>query len=322
MNSSVQRKTATVVYNPIKVDRAELEKLVAKHGHGHTVKWEETTEDDPGYSQAKKGVDAGDDLVIACGGDGTVRMVAEAVSQTDTSLGIVPAGTGNLLARNLRMDSGFEAAVRTAFEEKERLIDLCHAEVFFPNGTRKTYPFAVMAGVGVDAQMIVNTDDDLKKRIGFLAYGVAILKSLKGGNRIKLARRLDGGRWKTLNAHSVIVGNCGDLVNNLTLLPDAVPDDGKLDVVIMRPKGLFGWAIIAGRLALQMAQKFWFTLRGQRERAKSQKDDSDSLRYLQGESIEVSFSHPEVFEVDGDELGEVERFHVRIVPGALKVRVP
>ncbi|WP_018295459.1 diacylglycerol/lipid kinase family protein [Corynebacterium lubricantis] len=322
MNTPAPRKTATVVYNPIKVNREELAKLVDKHAHGYDVKWEETTEDDPGYSQAKKGVDAGDDLVIACGGDGTVRLVAEAVSETEASLGIIPAGTGNLLARNLRLDADFEAAVRTAFGEKERTIDLCHAEVTYPDTSKETFPFAVMAGVGIDAQMIANTDDDLKKRIGFFAYGVAILKSLKGGNRIKLTRRLDWGRWRTLRAHSVIVGNCGDLVNNLTLLPDAVPDDGKLDVVIMRPNGIFGWAIIGGRLVWQMSQKLWFTLRGQREKAKSSGDGSDSLRYLQGESIEVSFSHREVFEVDGDEIGEVDAFHVRIAPGVLKVRVP
>lgn len=322
MNTQSAPKTATVVYNPIKVDLDELQRLVEKHAVGFDVKWEETTEDDPGFSQAKKGVDAGDDVVIACGGDGTVRLVAEAVSESDTRIGIVPAGTGNLLARNLRLDSNFNAAIKTAFSGSERTIDICHAEVKYPGGKTEDIPFVVMAGVGVDAQMIANTDDDLKKRIGFLAYGVAIARSLKGGNRIKLTRRLDEGRWHALSAHSVIVGNCGDLVNNLTLLPNAVPDDGKLDIVIMRPKGLLGWTVIGGRLVWQMAQKIWVTFAGQSERAKSQEMNGDSLRFLQGEKIDVDFRNPEMFEVDGDEVGDVDGFTIHVVPDALTVRVP
>lgn len=321
---SAARKTATVVYNPVKASRDELEALVAKYATDYSeVKWEETTEDDPGYAQAMKAVDAGDDVVVACGGDGTVRLVAEAVAKTDTDVGIVPAGTGNLLARNLRLDPEFDAAVRTAFQGAHRPIDLCHADVEFVDGTREEFPFAVMAGVGIDAQMIANTDDDLKKKIGFLAYGVAIAKSLRGGNRIKLLRRIDGGRWRTTRAHSVIVGNCGDLVNNLTLLPDAVPDDGMLDVVIMRPKGPVGWLFIFGQLAAQMAQKVWYTVQGKAERAKSDESNStNSLRYLQGTTFDVIFSHPEVFEVDGDEVGEINGFSVKVFPKALNVRVP
>lgn len=314
---------ATIIYNPVKTTRSELETLAMKYGDGYSeIHWEETTEEDPGYSQAQKAVAEGADVVVACGGDGTVRLVAAALAHTDTSLGIIPAGTGNLLARNITLDPEFDKSMETALQGTERSIDVCYAKVDRPNAEEETFPFVVMAGVGIDAQMIKNTDDDLKAKIGFLAYGVAIAKSLKGGDRIKLLRRVDRGRWRTARAHSVIVGNCGDLVNNIVLLPDAIPDDGKLDVVIMRPKGLFGWFNIFGQLAYQMGQKLFYTLRGRGAEVDGEDNNSKSLRYLQGKQIDVKFSQPEEFEVDGDPAGTVDGFSVTVEPSALRVRVP
>ncbi|SER52159.1 diacylglycerol/lipid kinase family protein [Corynebacterium cystitidis] len=323
MTNQHGQKVATIIYNPVKAERSELEELAARYDEGYSeIHWKETTEEDPGYSQAQKAVSEGADVVIACGGDGTVRLVAAALANTDSSLGIVPAGTGNLLARNLKLKPGFEEAMQVALQGEDRPIDICYAEVDRPDSANEKIPFVVMAGVGIDAQMIENTDDDLKAKIGFLAYGVAIAKSLKGGDRIKLLRRIDRGRWQSARAHSVIVGNCGDLVNNITLLPNAIPDDGKLDIVIMRPKGIFGWINIFGQMAYQMVQKLVYTLRGRGEEKDGEDNNSKSLRYLQGKQIDIKFSHTEDFEVDGDPAGRADGFSVTVDPAALSVRVP
>ncbi|WIM68799.1 diacylglycerol kinase family protein [Corynebacterium breve] len=323
MNLPISARKAVIVYNPVKVDVGQLEMYAEKYRGSYTqIEWKETTEADPGFSQAKAAVEEGADVVVACGGDGTVRLVASAVAGSSTSLGIVPVGTGNLLARNLKLSLLPEAAMRTALQGTERVIDMCYALVDYPDTSSEEIPFVVMAGIGIDAQMIANTDDRLKKKFGFAAYGVAILKSLRGGNRVKLLRRIDRGRWRTARAHSVIVGNCGELVNNLTLMPDALPDDGRIDVVVMRPKGPVGWVLIFGQIVAQTADKLWSTVKRGRGLRLTPDRDTDGMRYMQGAQFDVIFSHPEVFEVDGDQIGQVTGFSVRVSPSVLNVRIP
>ena len=104
-----------VVVNPTKVDvdevRGDLEAAAAEAGLG-TPRLVETTEDDPGFGQTRDAVRDGASLVCALGGDGTVRAVAQELVGTGIPLGLLPGGTGNLLARNLGLpiDSLTEAA--------------------------------------------------------------------------------------------------------------------------------------------------------------------------------------------------------------------
>ena len=281
----------------------------------------ETTEEDPGYGMARDAVDNGADLVVACGGDGTVRCVAAALRGSDAVLGLVPAGTGNLLARNLKLPLAQAAAIDVAFGGQDDQMDICTAAVTRPDGTTEDIDFVVMAGVGIDAQMIINTDDNLKKRIGFLAYGVAIIKSLRGGNHIKMVHRMDQGRQFRTRVHSVIVGNCGELMGNIALLPDAKADDGLLDVVAMRPKGMLGWFLIFRRLAEQAVQKFAQKVLRRDGSVTGSDRDMKALQYVTGCSFEVRLKEPEHFEVDGDEAGEVSGFTVTVEHLGLNVRV-
>ncbi|WP_268771988.1 diacylglycerol/lipid kinase family protein, partial [Microbacterium sp. Leaf351] len=94
-----------IVFNPSKIEREQLEKSLAAVGVTD-ASWFETTPDDPGQGPARAALADGCTLVIAAGGDGTVRAVAEVLAGTDTELAIVPRGTGNLLARNLGVPLG------------------------------------------------------------------------------------------------------------------------------------------------------------------------------------------------------------------------
>ncbi|MDR7329291.1 diacylglycerol/lipid kinase family protein [Corynebacterium guangdongense] len=317
-------RTAVVVYNPVKIDAQLLESMVRSAADAHQwgeVRFVETTEDDPGYGQAREAVEAGASMVVACGGDGTVRSVAAGVRGSAAALGIIPAGTGNLLVRNLKLPLDQPRAAEVVFGGQDDAMDICVAQVTRPDGSTEEIDFVVMAGVGIDAQMILNTDDTLKKHIGFLAYGIAILKSLRGGNRIKILHRMDQGREYRTSVHSVIVGNCGELMGNIALLPDAKADDGLLDVVAMQPKGIFGWFQIFGRLLRQAAQKFAQKARKGRRPVTGTNQDLKSLQYVTGTSFEVTLSAPEDFEVDGDEAGRVTAFTVTVDHLGLKVRV-
>ncbi|GAB3943556.1 diacylglycerol/lipid kinase family protein [Corynebacterium tapiri] len=318
---SHNNQRAVIVFNPVKIEREELEPLVkaaaSKHGW-QEPEWVETTEDDPGEGQAKEAAADGADMVLACGGDGTVRAVSTGLRDTEAAMGIIPQGTGNLLARNLGLPLGMEKAIDVAFGGADRVIDFCAADVVDESGEERTIPFAVMAGVGIDAQMIENTDDDLKKKTGVFAYAVAVIKSLGGGNRLNLTYRIDEGEETKTRAHSVIVGNCGELIGAIELIPDAEPDDGLIDLLIMRPKGVFGWIPIICRIAGQIAWKYL----GRGKRFDGAKHTSDDVHYATGHTVSVELSQPEVFEVDGDTVGKVRSFAIRLDPLSLSVRVP
>ena len=114
----------------------------------------------------------------------------------------------------------------------------------FADGSRASHTFVVMAGIGLDARMIANTDPALKKRVGWLAYVQGIARSLRGGNNLRLRFRLNGEAARPLRVNTLLIGNCGLLTGNILLLPEAAVDDGVFDIVALRPNGFFGWVQI------------------------------------------------------------------------------
>lgn len=311
-------KRAWIIFNPVKVDRDDLTREVARAENQYgweASEWRETTEDDPGVGMTAEAVTAGADMVIACGGDGTVRVAAEQLSETGIPLAIVPRGTGNLLARNVGLPlEDIAAAVDVAFGGTDRVLDLGRADMRRPDGEWDQALFTVMAGVGLDAQMIVNTDDDLKKKAGWLAYVKAITASLKGGHRLRIRLRIDGGRTVSGRVHTLIAANCGELVNEVALVPDAVVDDGKLDLVALRPSGPIGWIQVIWKVVVEHT-----LLR--RAKVDTHTGSRRSVRYQQGERFDVALHQADEFELDGDLAGEVIGFTARILPKALTIRV-
>ena len=316
------RRVAAVVYNPVKVDLSALRAAVAdeetRGGYGPTV-WFETSSQDAGQKAARDALAADPSVVIVAGGDGTVRAVAGEVHSSGVSLALVPAGTGNLLARNLRLKlSDLKDSVHTAFAGSERLIDIAFAEFEREDHSTTRHAFLVMAGIGLDANMAVNTNSVLKKRVGWLAYTHPIAQSVIRNRQLPMRYRIDGSRVRSIRAHTVIVGNCGTLTANILLLPDAVVDDGLLDVIVLRPKGVGGWARIGtrlaiggvlnrskgGRLILQAAPAF------------------EALQYVQARELVVRFETAEAIELDGDSFGDVMAARITILRRSLSVRVP
>jgi diacylglycerol kinase (ATP) len=316
-------RTAAVIYNPIKVDIEALRAAVATEqgsaGWGETL-WFETSVEDVGQGVTKEAIDAGVDMVIAAGGDGTVRAVSEALRGTGISLALLPSGTGNLLARNLKLTLGDTAhSLRSAFTGVDRKVDLGVIDIERADKSRDQHVFVVMAGMGIDAKMIKNTDDDLKAKAGWAAYVDAIVKSLRDPNELHLRFRLDDGTPKRATVHTIIIGNCGSLPANVLLLPDAVVDDGLFDLMLMRPGGLLGWIRVWTKIAwtngVVRRTKAGKALVGEH------KNDGD-LHYETGTKFVARLSRPEEIELDGDAFGKAVAFKAWIDPGALCVRMP
>ena len=186
-----------IVWNPSKTTRYELENALEKAfervltGTAEVrVSWHETGEDDPGLGAARGAVEAGADVVLAAGGDGTVRAVAEHLAESGAraELGIIPLGTGNLLARNLGVPlKDLTAAFERALTGEAIPLDIGWARLAVDGETDgKRYAFAVMAGFGIDAHMITETDDDLKDRAGWLAYVESLGRALSASEVIDI----------------------------------------------------------------------------------------------------------------------------------------
>ncbi|WP_424466907.1 diacylglycerol/lipid kinase family protein [Pseudoclavibacter helvolus] len=323
MTSDRATQIAGVVYNPIKVELDVLKAAVAAEasaaGWGETL-WFETSEDDPGQEATARALDADVDVIIAAGGDGTVRAVAEAVRGHATPVALLPSGTGNLLARNLKLTlDDLPGSVGSAFTGDDRAIDLGVIDIERADGSRDEHVFVVMAGLGMDAKMITNTDEDLKKKAGWAAYVTAIIASLRDPDELHLRFQLDGGRPKRATMHTLILGNCGSLPANILLLPDAVVDDGRFDVMMMRPGSALGWVRVWVKIAwtngVLRRSKAGAALAGER------RNDGD-LRYETGTRFVARLSRPEEIELDGDSFGTAVAFNAWLDAGALTVRVP
>ncbi|WP_326578650.1 phosphatase PAP2 family protein [Actinacidiphila glaucinigra] len=284
--------------------------------HGYTdQRWTLTTAERPNGELEAPAARFGTALVVACGGDGTVRACAEPLLGTDTALAIVPCGTGNLLARNLRLPLDPAAALERALVGRTTRIDVGRVH---GDGLPATC-FTVMAGAGFDAAMVRDASARLKARLGWSAYVVSGAGHLTDP-RMHLAMRLDGGPELRRRARMVLIGNVGVLQGGLPLLPAARPDSGRLDLVLLNPRGLTGWAAAAGHLAVRMLPRRAGRRGG--DTATGSPVARGALEYFQARRIDIGFATPQARELDGDVVADGTRLTIEVQPGALPVRLP
>jgi diacylglycerol kinase family enzyme len=316
-------RRAAIVYNPIKVDPANLRTRVAalsdEAGWADPLYFE-TTVDDLGDDATRAAVDEGVDAVLVAGGDGTVRAVAEALTDTGIPLTIVPSGTGNLLARNLNLPlDDADRMIAATFDGDVLPTDVGVARLRRPDGSTEEHGFVVMAGMGLDAAMIANTRPELKKTVGWVAYVDGAARSLVTAKPFRIVYQLDDHRLHSAKVQSILFANCGTLPAGIALIPEASVADGLLDVAVIQPAGVFGW--------LGVWRKIWWDNSFLRRfhagrRVLERRGRDTSVHYRSGRQIETATSPAQPVELDGDEFGEATRIHCRIVPGGLQLVVP
>ncbi len=297
-----RRKTLAVILNPIKIDpdlfKIRVNAAVEAAGWDEPL-WFETTVDDAGALMARAAVAAGADMVVAAGGDGTVRVVCGEMAGTGIPVGVIPAGTGNLLARNLTVPLIHDLAIDTVLHGQDRAIDIVRIE---GDALAPTH-FVVMAGLGLDAAIMGGAPDALKARIGWPAYVVAGAKNLRYPP-VRVDISVDGAPPVRRRARTVVIGNVGSLQAGIPLLPDALIDDGVLDVVVIAPQRLFGWVGLAIRVL-----------------ARHRRTDARLDRFT-GQSIVIKAATSTPRQLDGDIVGPGTEIRAEIEPGRLLIRVP
>lgn len=309
---------AAFVVNPAKVsDMVGLEQLARNLSRELGLPdplFFETTTEDPGLGQAQLAIEKGASVVVAAGGDGTVRAVATAMAGTDVPMALVPAGTGNLLARNLDLPLGnLTTLVQTALSGRTMPIDIGWVAAIESDQDPESateHAFLVMTGTGFDAQMVAEADDELKRRMGWLAYFAVGMRHLLS-RKTWLDMKVGGGAWQAFRLRTLLIANCGRLPGGIVLLPDAELDDGYLDVAAIDTRGgLFGWATLSGRV---MLQGLGFRRRLPYEAAR--------IELWRGRTVQVRLDESQPVQADGDLLGEAKEIRARIQEAGLLVRV-
>ena len=298
-----RKSRLAVVLNPIKVtDAKAFRRMVneaADEAGWDTPMWFETSVDDAGRQMTHAALTAGADVVVAAGGDGTVRVVASELARTGVPLGILPVGTGNLLARNLSLPLQMDVALDVVLDGQDRAIDL----VRITGDEMEDDHFAVMGGLGLDAAIMQGAPDELKKRVGWTAYVIAGLRHFRDP-AVKVEISVDDGPPVRYRASTVVVGNVGTLTGGIPLLPDAAPDDGLLDVVVVAPRRFLTWIRLVVRVMTRRRRT------------------DERLDRRTGRTVTVRAERPTPRQMDGDACGIGTEICATIEPGVLLVRVP
>ena len=301
-------RRAAVIVNPTKFAdtdavRRRVVKAFVDEGWAEPM-WLETTPDDTGHGQSMQALEADVDLVCPLGGDGTVREVAEVVVGSGVPLGLLPGGTGNLLARTLGLPfDDLGSALRVALTGRPQHVDV--GRVAFDVSGEDERPrervFLVMAGLGFDAAMMEGAPERLKARVGWLAYALSGLRNLRGPD-VRVRITVDDRPSFRRRVRTVLVGNSGTLTGGIVLIPEASVTDGWLNAVAMSPKGVLGWAVVAARVLT--------------------KGGHDRVERIPCRQLEVHTDRPQQAQLDGDTVGFVRAMRVRVDPGALLVQMP
>lgn len=249
---------------------------------------------------AEYGVREGVDVVAVLGGDGTTMQAAAALVGTGVALGLIPGGTGNLLAGNLRLPVNPIRAAEVMVAGRPAPLDL--GEIL--RDGRRDF-FAVAAGAGADARVMTETASAQKHRWGMMAYIATTLRILPEIRNVPFEVTVDGTEFE-VGAAMLLVANCGEVIPPLIRLGDDIsPTDGLLDVIALGAntvgEGMRAlWDLLTQRGGTYGKDVFAAHARGRDIR------------------VTVASGAEQVVQLDGDPGGETP-FVARVVPGAIQV---
>lgn len=290
-----------VLINPRAVDDATaFRRRVAAEFAGHAVPFDLYVAPDPesGLAAARAAARAGCRAVAAAGGDGTVAQALRATAGTDVPVAILPFGTGNQLAVNFDIPGSLEGSVRVAVEGEPEAIDL---------GTANGEHFALIAGAGLDAEVMADATEDLKSRFGFGAYLLSGLRHVVAPRSADFRIVADDEELE-VRATMVLLANVGLLGTGpfpmeLQVGPEVSWRDGRVDICVFAPRTLPDTA----RMVWQMARQEYV--------------GNERMIFLQAQEVRVEAEPVVPVQIDGEPAGETP-LEVEMLPLAARVMMP
>jgi len=270
----------------------ELRQVLA--AEGVEPLWFEVPKSKYAPNALRRALKKGADLVLAWGGDGMQQRCIEVLAGTGVPLGILPAGTGNLLATNLDIPMNVPDAVAVALRGDRMTIDtgVCNGE-----------HFAVMAGAGFDALMIKDADRGLKDRLGRAAYLWTGLRNISAAE-VEARVKVDGEVRFEGQLSCVLVGNVSKVFASIEAFDGARPDDGMFEIGIVSASTPTQWVRAVTRVVVDRAE------------------NSPYVEVCRGRKVRVTLKHPLAYEIDGGDRPKTRKLRIDVKPASVAVRVP
>ncbi len=177
---------------------------------------------------AQRAVHEGYDVVVNCGGDGTLSEIVDGVAGAAIAVGALPGGTENLWARELGIARRLDVAAMQLVGAVRRRVDVGRVTI---NGKHERH-FVLMAGLGFDGAVMARVSKPLKNRVGPAAVGLAALRALPSFTPVPVRVDLDGAQWNG-RVVQIVVGNTRSYGGFAAVTPDAYIDDGQLDLCLI-----------------------------------------------------------------------------------------
>ncbi len=289
--------TAFVV-NPIAGDGKagriwpKLEEMLQQSGQSYRVYFTRNAGDGTGL--AARASDQGAELVVAVGGDGTLKEVLNGIDLERNIFGMIPAGTGNGFIRSLSIPLKWEKAFQGLARWEPRRIDIGRANnVLFLNS----------AGVGLDGAVASAASAKYKSLKGYLAYAFALVDQAVAFNRFQCKVKCNGLYFEDHRSLVVLVANGRYYGGKLCIAPQASLDDGYLDLVLIKKRSIPDLLVTGARVAVRKHLS------------------SKAIIKMQGQTFDIETSREVPLQIDGDVISTAS-VKVETLSSALKVLAP
>lgn len=229
------------------------------------------------------------DVIVAVGGDGTINEIAPIVMRLNKILGIVPFGSGNGLARFLKIPMDTKKAIQVINQLKTQVID---------GATLNDRNFFNMAGMGFDAH--ISTVFASNKGRGLKGYIEMFLKEMNSYEPQTYLIEVDGKKY-TKEAYVISIANSSQYGNNVHISPKSSLTDGLLDLCIVKPFSLFKLPV----LAYQMLRKTT--------------DQHDMVEIIRGKNIKITREKEDSIHLDGEPFFMGKQIEINVIPLALQI---
>lgn len=271
----------------------ELRQVLADAGIPEPL-WLEVDKSKYAPAMARKALASGVDIIFVWGGDGSVQKCVDVLARQEVPLAILPAGTGNLLARNLNIPQDIKEAVEIGLHGDRRSID---------TGTINGEHFSIMAGAGLDALTMEDADRGLKDRFGRAAYLWTGARQLAAAP-IRCRVWAEGRKFYKGKVTCVLIGNLSQIMGSIEVFEDSKPDDGILEIGVMSAKSRTQWVRTISRVVVGRAE------------------NSPFVQTTRGTKFKVRFDHKVVYELDGSVRKPTKKLDIKIHPRSITICVP
>ena len=287
-------KNYLLVVNPISgdIDKTEIIEIAnnfAENENVNLIIFETTGKNDEEKIQ-KLQKEHHIERIIVVGGDGTIKMVAEAVQEHNVILGIIPGGSANGLSVDLNLPDEIEENMKIAFRN-----DYMEMDMISINGKKSLH----LSDIGINAELVKNYENSNVR--GKLGYALQAINTLTGLKEPFIAKIETKNRTLETEARMVVIANSQKYGTGVTINPDGVMNDGKFEIVILKNLDLIVFGkILSGNMPIE----------------------SGDVEIISTDKATITTNVPVSFQVDGEYCDEVSKLEVEILPNQMKLAIP